>query len=202
MTEIQTKETCTKCLGAGTVANTKSLLYFFDTEKHCWKCNGKGKISIPPIFTTKIIQGNTLITLIGQAHKRSTIEELEMETETFYKKHRSKNDIPSFPHFEVEILNADAKFFKTKRIRHRRSEKIKLHVHSVMDKKFMRWTGDLPSLEVTQKKWETWCQGSAWSYWKFNQGESSYDFAQIMGEKFEQALKEADILLAPPVLNL
>jgi|GEM_PF-4370757 len=198
MTEIKIEETCSKCLGAGKVPGKRGNHPSINNEKHCWRCNGSGETEIAPIFSTKIIQGNNLITIEGQAHTRKTVDELVMETESFYKKYRGKKDLPSLPHIEVEILNYQSKFFSSTLA----GSKLKLHVHPVNEKHFMCWTGDLNTLEEAKKAWEKWCLGSVWSWFRFNQGDDSYDFEQILGDKFEPAMKEADIMLAPVTLKL
>jgi hypothetical protein len=111
------------------------------------------------------------LTFICAMHQANSAEDLRLSVEEFYKKWRKNHDLPSFPHYEVELLNQDEI--------EQKFPKPDLHVHKSEDgKKFMCYTPDIPSPEAAYLMWKAWCVGSVYSLirYKTTQDPKEYDF--------------------------
>lgn len=138
--------------------NTKKSSNFVETE-----------VSLSVTFNTTPWEFKALI------HCAKSDDELKLQTDDFYMKFRSNNDLPSFPHHEVQLLNLESELQYAKRIWNNEEQIIPLHIH-YSDKPdrhpFMCWPGDLPTEKDAIASWELWCLGSIWSlrqFWNYNE---------------------------------
>jgi len=108
------------------------------------------------------------LAFLGKFHKAKSLSELQLEQE-FYTKWRTTKDFPSFPHYEVEIVDLPGDL-----------DKDKLHIHKSLknQKDFMCWTCDVPSRKYARAVFTLWCIGTSYTI--------------LTGEDFAPLVKDID----------
>lgn len=136
-----------------------------------------------PIMQHKIVVNSEIgpLTFIANIHRADAPGDLHLSMRYFYKKWRkNEGGMPSFPHYEVELLNMQ-NFKQLKR-------GLKLHIHKSIRakgaKEFMCYIADVPSQEAAILMWKAWCVGTVYSFIRAQTSRlpKDYDFAYPFGE--------------------
>ena len=116
------------------------------------------------------------LTITANIHRADAQGDLHLSKRYFYKKWRkNEGGMPSFPHYEVELLNMQD-FKQLKR-------RLKLHIHRSIrtrgEKEFMCYIADLSSQEAAILMWKAWCVGTVYSFIRAQTSHlpKDYDFA-------------------------
>lgn len=177
---------CPNCNGEG-VKYERTSHFSVSFSRKCYRCMGTGEVNshIGEELSLTVTDNTSTWNFKAKIHGSENENELQLQPDDFYKKYRTDESLPSFPHNEVQLLFVDQKLQYAERIWNGEKQKIKLHIHYSNEpnrQPFMCWTGDLPTGDDAIASWELWCLGSVWSLRQF------WDYHEKIG--FEILLEE------------
>lgn len=183
---MQKQRTCPNCKGEG-VKYERTGHATVSFERTCYRCVGSGKINsyVGEELSITVSNENQVWEFKAIIHCAKNVDALRLQPDDFYKKYRTDESLPLFPHHEVQLLFVDPKLQYAERVWKDEKQIIPLHIHYSDEPKrwpFMCWTGDLISEDDALASWELWCLGTVWSLRQFNNNKEKIGFENLLEE--------------------